>query len=39
VLDLSRSTVGVWTLQNGEVVRIQFYSTKAEALEAVGLPE
>ena len=38
-LDLSRSTVGVWTLQNGEVVRIQFYSTKAEALEAVGLRE
>jgi ketosteroid isomerase-like protein len=38
-LELSRETVGVWTLRAGKVVRILFYSTRAEAFEAVGLRE
>jgi ketosteroid isomerase-like protein len=38
-LNLNRLTVGVWTLRDGRVVRIRFYPTKAEALEAVGLSE
>jgi ketosteroid isomerase-like protein len=38
-LALERRTFGVWTLRDGRAVRIRFYSTMAEALEAVGLPE
>jgi ketosteroid isomerase-like protein len=38
-LELSRETVGVWTLRDGKVVHIRFYSTRAEALEAAGLSE
>jgi len=38
-LALERRTFGVWTLREGRVVRFRFYSTMAEALEAVGLPE
>ena len=29
----------VWTLREGKVVRMRLYSSKAEALEAVGLRE
>ena len=28
----------VWTLQRGQGVRLETYATKAEALEAAGLP-
>jgi ketosteroid isomerase-like protein len=38
-LHLDRLTFGVWTLKEGKVVRIQFRSTKAEALQAAGLSE
>ena len=38
-LKLDRLTFGIWTLREGKVVRIQFRSTRAEALEAVGLRE
>ena len=36
---LERPTFGVWTMRDGKVVLIRFYSTRAEALEAVGLSE
>ena len=36
-LALERPTFGVWKLRDGKVVRIRFFSTMAEALEAVGL--
>ena len=36
---LERLTFGVWTLRDGKAVHICFYSTMAEALEAVGLSE
>ena len=38
-LQLDRLTFGIWTVRQNKVVRIQFRSTKAEALEAVGLGE
>jgi ketosteroid isomerase-like protein len=38
-VQLDRLTFGIWTLREAKVVRIQFRSTKAEALEAVGLRE
>jgi ketosteroid isomerase-like protein len=38
-LELSRPTFGVWTLARGLAVRIRFYGTRAQALEAVGLRE
>ena len=28
---------GVWTLRNGSIVRVEWFGTQAEALEAVGL--
>ena len=31
--------VGVWTIRNGKVVRVVWFSTRGEALEAVGLSE
>ena len=34
---LKRATFGVWTVREGKVVRIRFYPTMADALEAVGL--
>jgi ketosteroid isomerase-like protein len=34
---LERRTFGVWTVRDGSAVRIRFYSTMADALEAVGL--
>jgi ketosteroid isomerase-like protein len=38
-LQLDRLTFGIWTLRDAKVMRIQFRSTRAEALEAVGLSE
>jgi ketosteroid isomerase-like protein len=38
-LKLARATFGVWTMNDQRVIRIRFYGTKAEALEAVGLSE
>jgi len=38
-LELDRQTVGVWTMRDGKAVRIRFYPTLPEALEAVGLSE
>ena len=34
---LERPTFGVWTLRSGKVIRIRFFPTRSEALEAVGL--
>jgi ketosteroid isomerase-like protein len=36
-LEMVRETFGVWTLRDGKTVRIRFYATREEALEAVGL--
>jgi ketosteroid isomerase-like protein len=36
---LERATFGLWTVRDGEVVRIRFYPTMSAALEAVGLRE
>jgi ketosteroid isomerase-like protein len=36
-LALARATFGVWTLHDGRAVRIRFYGTRAQALEAVGV--
>jgi ketosteroid isomerase-like protein len=38
-VELDRQTVGVWTMRDGKAVRIRFYTTVAEALEAVELSE
>ena len=38
-IELERRTFGVWTIRDGKAVRIRFYPTMSEALEAVGLPE
>jgi ketosteroid isomerase-like protein len=38
-VSLARPTFGIWKLTDGRVVRIRFRSTKAKALEAVGLSE
>ncbi len=38
-LQLDRLTYGIWTLRDGEVIRIRFCSSKTEALAAVGLTE
>jgi ketosteroid isomerase-like protein len=38
-LQLERPTYGVWTMRDGKAVRIRFYPTLHEALEAVGLSE
>jgi ketosteroid isomerase-like protein len=34
---LERPTFGVWTMRNDKAVRVRFYATMADALEAVGL--
>ncbi len=36
---LTANAAHVWTLRNGKVLRHCAFQTKAEALEAVGLPE
>jgi len=38
-LQLDRLTFGIWTLRDGKVVRIEFRSTRVQAVEAVGLSE
>jgi ketosteroid isomerase-like protein len=38
-IELERRTFGVWTMRDGKAVRIRFYPTLSEALEAVGLSE
>lgn len=34
-----KNHAGVWTVRNGKIARIVWYSTRAEALEAAGLSE
>lgn len=36
---LTRVTFAVWTLRDGKTVRVRFYSTRGEALEALGVRE
>jgi ketosteroid isomerase-like protein len=38
-IDATFSVTHVWTVRDGKVARIDFYTTRAEALEAVGLEE
>ncbi len=38
-IEISQDLTHVWTLREGLVIRLNTYSTKAEALEAVGLRE
>jgi ketosteroid isomerase-like protein len=38
-VEVERPRVHAWTLRNGEAVRVQWFNTVAEALEAVGLSE
>jgi ketosteroid isomerase-like protein len=35
-VDVERVDGAVWTLQNGKAVRLDYYGSKAEALEAAG---
>jgi ketosteroid isomerase-like protein len=30
---------GIWTIRNGKVIRVRWFPTRAEALQASGLPE
>jgi ketosteroid isomerase-like protein len=36
---LEQRSTAVWTLRNGRAVRVRYYDDRAEALEAVGLPQ
>ena len=36
-IELEYHPAGVWTLRNGEIVRVVWFPTRKEALEAVGL--
>ena len=38
-IEISQDLTHVWTLRDRKVIRLDTYSTKAEALEAVGLSE
>ena len=38
-VEIEYTTFGVWTIEHGKVVRSVWFPTRAEALEAVGLPE
>jgi ketosteroid isomerase-like protein len=38
-IEVEFSLVHVWTVRDGKLARVDMYATKAEALEAVGLPE
>lgn len=38
-VEVERQRVHAWTLRNGEAVRVQWFNTVAEALEALGLSE
>ena len=38
-LDVTRPLAGVWTIRKGKVVRVVWFPTREEALQAVGLPE
>ena len=38
-IEISQDLTHVWTLRDCKVIRLSTYSTKAEALEAVGLSE
>ena len=38
-LQIARPLVGVWTIRDGKIVRVLWFLTREEALEAVGLRE
>jgi len=38
VVDLAHAAT-VWTIREGKIVRVALFTTRAEALEAVGLRE
>jgi ketosteroid isomerase-like protein len=38
-LELERNNTGVWTIRDGKVVRVVWFGSRKEALEAVGLRE
>jgi ketosteroid isomerase-like protein len=38
-VDVERLDGAVWTLRGGKCIRLDYYGSKAEALEALGLPE
>jgi uncharacterized protein len=38
-LRIARPLVGVWTIENGLIVRVVWFLERSEALEAVGLSE
>jgi ketosteroid isomerase-like protein len=38
-VDVERLDGAVWTLRDGKCIRLDYYGSKAEALEAVGLSE
>ena len=38
-VDVERLDGAVWTLRDGKCIRLDYYGSKAEALEAVGLAE
>jgi hypothetical protein len=38
-VDVERSAVGLYTLRDGQITCLRYFSTEAEALEAAGLSE
>jgi ketosteroid isomerase-like protein len=38
-LDVERTHAGLWSLRDGKIVRVAWFPTRAEALEAAGLSE
>ena len=38
-VDVTWQYVGLWTIRDGKVVRVQWFSSRDEALEAAGLSE
>jgi ketosteroid isomerase-like protein len=37
-IELERHTTGVWTIHDGKIVRVIWFPTRQDALEAVGRP-
>lgn len=38
-VEVEREHFGLWTIREGKIVRVEWFSKREEALEAAGLPE
>ena len=38
-VEVNREHAGLWTIRAGRIVRVAWFGTRAEAVEAAGLPE